>query len=257
MGLAIADRWFETERIDDSITLLWEPHVIRLMRCNIWHVRGRDRDLVIDTGMGIASLRDFASDILDRPVTAVVTHAHLDHSGGLHEFEDCAAHRLEAPWLERPTPATHLVVMDPSGQPGAGMSIAGYEIGDSLITALPHAGYSLKSYVIRPARVTHWLEDGSILDLGDRRFEVVHLPGHSPGSIGLFEAETGVFFSGDAIYDGQLIDELSHSNVADYIRTMERLRTLPVTVVHGGHRPSFGRARLIELADAYLEAKRR
>ena len=35
MGLSIADRWFETRRIDDSITLLWEPHVIRLMRCNI------------------------------------------------------------------------------------------------------------------------------------------------------------------------------------------------------------------------------
>lgn len=146
--------------------------------------------------------------------------------------------------------------MDPSGRPDAGMSIAGYEIGDSLITALPHEGYSLKSYVIRPARVTQWLEDGSIVDLGDRRFEVVHLPGHSPGSIGLFEPATGVFFSGDAIYDGEIFDQLDHSNIADYIRTMERLRELPVTVVHAGHRPSFGRERLIELCDAYIKAKR-
>ncbi|MGH6884087.1 MAG: MBL fold metallo-hydrolase, partial [Hypericibacter sp.] len=184
------------------------------------------------------------------------THTHADHIGSHYEFEDCAAHRLEAPWLERPAPETHLVVMDPSGNPGAGMSIAGYEIGDSLITALPHAGYSLKSYVVRPARVTHWLDEGSVIDLGDRRFEVVHLPGHSPGSIGLFEAATGVFFSGDAIYDGQIIDELDHSNIAHYIETMERLKTLPVTVVHAGHRPSFGRDRLIELCDVYLKAKR-
>ena len=56
MALPIADRWFERRRIDDSITLLWEPHVVELMRCNIWHVRGRDRDLVIDTGMGVMSL---------------------------------------------------------------------------------------------------------------------------------------------------------------------------------------------------------
>jgi len=256
MTLAIAERWFETKRIDDSITLLWEPHVIPLMRCNIWHVRGRDRDLVIDTGMGIVSLREAMAPLLDKAVTAVATHTHADHIGSHHEFEDCAAHRLEAPWLERPTPETHLVVVDRSGNPGAGMSIAGYEIGDSLITALPYAGYSLTSYAIRPARVTQRLEEGSIIDLGDRRFEVVHLPGHSPGSIGLFEVATGVFFSGDAIYDGELIDELGHSNIADYIATMERLKSLPVTVVHGGHCPSFGRDRLIELADAYLTAKR-
>ena len=56
--LPIADRWFEIRRVSDDITLLWEPHVVPLMRCNIWHVRGRDRDLMIDTGMGIASLRD-------------------------------------------------------------------------------------------------------------------------------------------------------------------------------------------------------
>ncbi len=46
------------ERMSDDITLLWEPHVIPLMRCNIWHVRGRDRDLMVDTGMGIASLTE-------------------------------------------------------------------------------------------------------------------------------------------------------------------------------------------------------
>ncbi|VVE90019.1 hypothetical protein PBR20603_03997 [Pandoraea bronchicola] len=58
--LPIAQRWFELKRVSDGIPLLWERQVVPLMRCNIWHVRGRDRDLVIDTGMGIASLRDAA-----------------------------------------------------------------------------------------------------------------------------------------------------------------------------------------------------
>ena len=57
MGTRIADHWFENERVDDDITLLWEPHVDPLIRCNIWHVRGRTRDLMIDTGLGLASLR--------------------------------------------------------------------------------------------------------------------------------------------------------------------------------------------------------
>jgi hypothetical protein len=37
---------------------------------------------------------------------------------------------------------------------------------------------------------------------------------------------------------------------------MERLRQLPVTVVHGGHEPSFRRERLVELCDAYLASRR-
>src|SRR5260221_9616156 len=84
MTLPIAERWFEQQRIDAAITRLWEPHVVPLMRCNIWHVRGRDRDLVIDTGMGIASLVAAMQQLLDKPVTAVATHGHGDHIGGHH-----------------------------------------------------------------------------------------------------------------------------------------------------------------------------
>ncbi len=55
---------------------------------------------------------------------------------------------------------------------------------------------------ITPAPATRLLAEGEAIDLGDRHFEVLHLPGHSPGSIGLWEEATGIFFSGDAIYDG-------------------------------------------------------
>ena len=87
-------------------------------------------------------------------------------------------------------------------------------------------------------------------------FVDLHLPGHSPGSIGLWESRTQTLFSGDAIYDGPLVDTLHHSNVAEYVRTMRRLRELPARTVHAGHEPSFGRERLIAIAiaDTYLEA---
>jgi glyoxylase-like metal-dependent hydrolase (beta-lactamase superfamily II) len=66
-----------------------------------------------------------------------------------------------------------------------------------------------------------------------------------------------VFFSGDAVYDGPLLDELDGSDIDAYVATMERLRTLPVTVVHGGHEASFDRQRLIDLCDAYLQTRSR
>jgi hypothetical protein len=56
--LPIADRWFERTRIDDATTLMAEPHVVPLMRCNIWYVKGRDHDLIVDTGMLAAHTED-------------------------------------------------------------------------------------------------------------------------------------------------------------------------------------------------------
>ena len=102
------------------------------------------------------------------------------------------------------------------------------------------------------APATRLLDDGDVVDIGDRAFEVLHLPGHSPGSIGLWDAASGVLFAGDALYDGPLLDELDGSDIDAYCATMSRLRELPVSVVHAGHEPSFGRQRLIELCDAYL-----
>jgi glyoxylase-like metal-dependent hydrolase (beta-lactamase superfamily II) len=252
MALKIAERWFERRRIDDDITLLWEPHVVPLLRCNIWHVRGRERDLLIDTGMGIVSLKAAAEDLLQKPVTAVATHVHLDHIGGHHEFEDCVIHRSEAIGLTELASDYTLVDEDFDPEDLSPFSTPAYPVEGPMLTAIPHAGYDLAAWRLLSARKTRPVEEGDVLDLGDRSFEVLHLPGHSRGSIGLWEKSTGIFFSGDAIYDGALLDELPGSDVAAYVRTMRRLRDLPVSVVHGGHCPSFGRDRLVELANAYL-----
>lgn len=255
MTIPIADRWFDRKRIDDAITLLWEPHVVPLMQCNIWHVAGRDHDLVIDTGMGVARLTDELADLVDKPVTAVATHAHGDHIGSHHEFDHVAVHRLEAVDLQHP----HLQSLDPAiayGDVGMAMlEASGYQLtAPYFVTALP-AGMALEDFAQHGAAITRTIDEGDVFDLGDRQFEVLHLPGHSPGSIGLWEAASGTLFSGDAIYDGPLLDEAPDSNIADYCVTMERLLDLPVTVVHGGHDPSFDRDRLHELARAYLDRR--
>jgi glyoxylase-like metal-dependent hydrolase (beta-lactamase superfamily II) len=252
MVLPIAGRWFERRQIDDQITLLWEPHVTPLMRCNIWHVRGTDRDLIVDTGMGVASLVDELQDVLDKPVTAVATHSHGDHVGGHHEFDEVLVHPAEAEAMLYPG----LTSLDPIEAWGMeaieGLRKAGYVWDDpQFVTALP-AGVAFEGFVQQPPQVTRLIDESDIIDIGGRQFEVFHLPGHSPGSIGLWEADTGTLFSGDAIYDGPLLDELDHSDIADYCVTMERLLELPVTVVHAGHDPSFGRDRLRQIASDYL-----
>ena len=251
LDLPVADPWFETHDVGDGITLIVEPHVHPLLRCNVWHVRGRSTDVVVDTSLGLRPLRHLVERAVANGLLAVATHAHSDHIGGLHEFAERAVHADEADELA----VAGGVTLDPSVY-GDGVlgpyRDAGYDIPDLLVDAVPTGGLAAAVLPRAAAPATRLLAEGDVVDLGDRAFEVLHLPGHSPGSIGLWDAAAGVLFSGDALYDGPLLDELDGSDVDAYVATMRRLRTLPVRVVHAGHEPSFDRARLIELCDAYL-----
>ena len=254
-SLPRVESWFERRQVDDAITLLWEPHVVPLMRCNIWHVQGRDRALIIDTGMGLVSLVAAAVELFDGAVTAVATHGHDDHIGNHHEFAECLVHPLEAALVRDPP----LDTLDPVVAWGSDalddLRRMGYAMHDRwFVTALP-TGFVVETFRQRPAHVTRLVDEGDMVDIGDRAFEVLHLPGHSPGAIGLWEAATGTLFSGDAVYDDSLLDELPESDIGDYCRTMERLLCLPVSVVHAGHDPSFGRDRLREIARDYLDRR--
>jgi glyoxylase-like metal-dependent hydrolase (beta-lactamase superfamily II) len=164
-------------------------------------------------------------------------------------------HPLEANGLSHPNGAANLV---DAGFDARDIStslfpaIDGYDISGPLVTALPSEDYDLKSFRLSPTQKFEIIVDGDIVDTGDRAFEVLHLPGHSPGAIGLWEVRTGILFSGDAIYNGPLIDNLHHSDIEQYIKTMYRLLHLPVDVVHAGHDPSFGKEKLREIALTYL-----
>ena len=256
MTLRVADRWFERRQIDADVTVLWEPHVVPLDRCNIWHVRGRDRDLLIDSGMGVCSLRRAAHDLFDHQTIAVATHAHYDHTGCFHEFETRIAHAAESESFVADA-ATSLRVDSLSPSFRRYLDRVGYALrSEYLITALPHREFPLDTWQQTGAAPTWLVEEGDIIDLGDKTFEVLHLPGHSPGSIGLWHAGNGTLFSGDAIYDGPLLDELPESDIDVYIATMERLLALPVKTVHAGHEDSFGRSRLAEIARTYIDSRR-
>ena len=110
-------------------------------------------------------------------------------------------------------------------------------VNDKMFTQLPPGDYDSQTYNVTAAPATQLLGDGDVIDLGDRHFAVMHTPGHSPGGIVLWEEASGILFAGDTVYDGPLIDDAYHSNIDDYIASMERLLTLPVRVVHGGHFP--------------------
>jgi len=244
----VAERWFEHREIDEGIVLIREPYVDPFLQANLFLVRGRERDLLVDSGLGLAPLRTQLADLWERPVTALATHRHFDHTGGLHEFDDIVVHRLDAEAVANAEGFASLRIEDYTPE-----ELSGYEVPESLLTAMPNVGFDIGDYRVEPVTPTRVVDEGDVVDLGDRRFEVLHLPGHTPGELGLWEGESRTLFSGDCVYEsGILLDELPESNIADYVSSMERLRDLPARIVHGGHDDSFGRERLLELIDDYV-----
>lgn len=231
--------WYQVNYIGDDVTIISEPFIQEFYRCNIWHVRGRDSDMLIDSGMGVVSLRNWVPLVTERDLVAVASHTHFDHIGCHHEFENRIVHAAEAELLANPTRQNTLA--DPY-------------VKDEIFDRLPPEPYQAASYSVKCACATRTVEDGDIIDLGNRSFEIIHTPGHSPGGIAIWEKKTGTLFSGDIVYDGPLIDDAYHSNIDDYIMSMERLLKLPVKTVHGGHFPSFDGERYRSIIKKWLAA---
>jgi glyoxylase-like metal-dependent hydrolase (beta-lactamase superfamily II) len=236
-----ADEWYETIAFADGVTLLHEPWIKPFYRCNMWHVRGRDRDFLFDSGLGHVSLRAHVPLVSGKPLACIASHTHFDHIGCHHEFGACWVHAAEA-----------AILADPRNE----WTLADRYATDQMFNRLPE-GWDQSRYHVKPATIGRLLEHGDVIDLGDRAFEVIHTPGHSPGGIGLFEKKTGLFLSGDIVYDGPLIDDAYHSTIPAYVETLERLRRLPVSIVHGGHFPSFGPVRFRQIISEYLAGQRK
>lgn len=235
--------WYEQKKVLPTVVCITEPHVHRYFSANIWLIEGRDADLIVDFGMGFARLLPELIRDPTKPLIAVATHAHVDHVGAFHEFYDRrgSAKSTEA-FATMPDHVTlaHLFrsLPDPVSVP-------------------PSANWRVADYVIAPAPLTQSLVEGDRVDIGDLSFVVLELPGHSPDSIGLLDEATGLFISGDAIYTGQLVDDLPRSDPVSYVKTMRRLSELSVDLVLPGHNTTMSQREIREIAEGYVRYRER
>lgn len=239
MKIVSRDQWFEVKQLNDGVSLIHEPYIRPFYRCNLWHIQGRDKDVLVDTGSGVVSLREQLPWLTEKPLLAVASHTHFDHIAGHHEFPQRLVHPAEAQ-----------ILAEPDGE----NTLSAAYCDDQMFEAHPDCPLCYAEYRVKAAPATQLIEEGDVLDLGNRTLQVLHTPGHSPGGISLFEAATGTLFSGDVIYDGPLIEDAYHSNLDDYAASLRRLQKLPVRTVHGGHFPSFSGEHLRTIIDQWLRA---
>jgi len=81
------------------------------------------------------------------------------------------------------------------------------------------------------------LKDNETLDLGDIKLRVVHTPGHTPGSICLYEPKSKILFSGDTVFSfgGVGRTDLTGGNTEKIVESIRRLTKLDVKTLYPGH----------------------
>lgn len=212
---SLSQEWFTTWEVAHGVFCFAEDQHEQEVRSYL--VRGSERSLVWDAGMGVADItREVERFVAVRPesMLMVCSHSHFDHVGDVWRFADAGvpvyAHPAEADRIARGLSAEQC---------------AHWLQADSLPGPLP-TGFDPHTYRIRPATVTHLLNEGDVLDLGDRQFTVLHTPGHSPGGLCLWDAANGLLLSGDTAYAAPLYSYSPDAEPDIYRRSLRRLADL-------------------------------
>ena len=179
---------------------------------HVYLIKGTTKNVLIDTGVAgkfsVLKRQLAESGVRIRDIDLVIlTHEHYDHIGAtafFHRTAVVAAHRLAANKLELQDEfVTFRIYRD---QPG------------------------------KPFWVDVWLEDGSMIDLGNYELQVIHTPGHTSGCICLYEPRAGLLFTGDTVFAGGTLSEIAvGGNVSDYVNSVRRLSNLKIRQLYPGH----------------------
>ncbi len=179
---------------------------------NSYLILGEKLKVLIDSGISqhfnfiTKDLKDIGVDT--RSLNMVInSHEHVDHFGAnryLQERVPILAHRYAA---------TKIVSAD-----------------DEVMLCRAH-GEDPTGY-----QVNMWLENLNVLDLGDWFLKVLHTPGHTSGSLCIYEPRRKVLISGDTVFARGTISDISSSgSYGEYINSLARLNTMKIDLLLPGH----------------------
>ena len=202
--------------VKDDLIIELQPNIFRLKgegsSSHSYLIRGDYKNVLIDSGVDKnfsklqKSLLTLGHKIRDIDIV-INTHEHFDHIGANRYFQDyalIAAHRFAA---------TKITVED--------RYVTMYKSGD----------------LNEPSLKVHlWLENRFRFDLGNYILEVVHTPGHTSGSICIYEFTRKILFTGDTLFAGGTLSYIGESgSVGDYINSINLLETRKINELYPGH----------------------
>ena len=200
--------FFINERVSEHITRIRD-----LSLTASYLITGSEKTALIDTGIGYGSIRKHINSELDKDANLVIlTHGHLDHASGAESFSDVPVYlnendrelmnrhvfdkQLRFDYIK----TMHNRIKMPLPEPVFDDLIDGFDSNNTLP-----------------------LNDGDVFDLGGITLQMIHVPGHTMGSMMVLIKEERTILFGDACGPGVLLVEDECATVRQY---RDRLRNV-------------------------------
>jgi len=182
---------------------------------NIYLVEGKDSALIIDTGYGIGDLKSYLQTLTKLPLIVVNTHGHRDHDGNDYQFSKVYAH-----------PEDFSLIYASYDKEARRITLASMK-------KLTDAELDAKVNVAPPTLVP--VKEGHIFDLGDRKLEVIEVPGHTHGSICLLDVENKILFAGDHINAIVWLFLKDCYPLEVYLKSLQKIEKREFNIIMPGH----------------------
>jgi len=204
--IPIKDDWFEVHLVTKDTYTIYEPGQYEEALSSL--VIGKNRAALIDTGCGISDISKVIDEITNLPVIVVNTHAHNDHIADNHRFEE--VWMLDHPWS----------VEAQKGLPNSEMA---HLVASGMVWKPLPLGFRKDDYIVPGFKVTHFFKNNEIIDLGGRKLEVIHTPGHTPDSCCFLDRKQRLLFTGDMFYTGGIYTYLNGGDIHTFIRSYRKM----------------------------------
>ncbi|MGH6879429.1 MBL fold metallo-hydrolase [Hypericibacter sp.] len=226
---------------------LAEDELDGYVQSGVYLIRGKGENLLVDSGNWTVpehnnGMGEFLVDLLDKEKNALkyifITHFHYDHVGNAAMLKkrygaQVVCHPLDRPIIEDPMIVTRRENITRLGTtPEALLEDFNLKPGESFGLSDPDI---VRKYWNFPVEVDRAVEDGDILDIGGLKLEVVHLPGHCPGHIGLWNPNTRTLYPGDLMHYPTPLGPFPIGNAKDHSHSIQRCIDYAPELLLEGH----------------------
>lgn len=201
--------WFEVYEVESDVFAIYEP--FQWQEVISYLIVGTESAVLFDTGNGIGNIRSIVDQLTDKRVRVINSHSHFDHIGGNYQFDEVLS--ISTEFTLRRTAGIRSDDLTLEVSP------------EALCKSLPE-GVTPEDHQTKPFSISQTIAEGDVVDIGGRKLEVLHVPGHTDDSIALLDRSAGLLWSGDSFYAGPIWLFFPETDLVAYQKSVAKLASL-------------------------------